>query len=251
MKLGKLELLLILVIASACSKKQDDNPQSYTGCKLLSVYFNKDSVKTYHYDANERLVLKWDIFEQGSDMSSSHYVYLNNRLAYLYRSAGDTTFFTYDGLGRIISYDRRIKSSLSGDYLRRTVLDYDQQNRVILELSRNLTPSPGKGINPDDSAVYTYENGNIKTRDDYTWYDPAYVYHYHYEYIYDSGKNYYAATGEPPVYYMSWNSNNVVTAIINGHTQYSDTIKQYNSASYPILIRGNEPYNIILSYECK
>ncbi|MCX6281738.1 MAG: hypothetical protein NTU51_07235 [Bacteroidetes bacterium] len=242
-------LATLVLFTFSCKKSQEDNTPELSFCKLLSVYYNTDSIRMYHYNANGQLVLKWDLFEQGPAFLSSHYVYQNNKLAFFYRSTADSTFFVYDSYGRIISYERHTYP-FGGLQIRRTSLSYNSQNQVILETDKAIFPKLLKGVNPEDSIVYTYENQNIKTKDYYWWLDPAQISHDHYEFSYDNGKNSYAVTGEPLVYYLSWNKNNLLNTTINNIQQAPDTIIKYNTSDYPLLIHSSVPYEIKLTYEC-
>ena len=242
-------LLGLLIVSSSCTKKSSDEQQSISSCKLLSMYYDTDSIRVYHYDAAGRLVLKWDLFEQGPYFNSSHYVYQNNKLAYMYRSASDTTFYSYDTQGRLIACERHMYGSGSKQ-IRLTKYTYNQLSQIVVETDKGISGKSPEGTSVDDSLVYVFENQNIRKIDRFWWYDPSNITHDILEFTYDNGKNFYAATGEPPVSYLSRNLNNLLTAKLNSSLYYSDTIVQYNAAGYPMVLRSGETYKTILTYSC-
>jgi len=250
-KINPLPLIVLLsFFVLSCSDKSDEDNPFTSGCKLLSVYFNSDSTKMYHYDESGRLVLKWDLFEQGPAFLKSHYLYQNDRLVCFYRSPDDSTFFTYDSQGRISSYEWH--NDTSGiRQIRITRFIYNSINQVITETSKTSVFSGSKGILPDDSTVYTYLDQNVKTRDYYYWYDTLYTGHQHYEYFYDSGKNYFSSTGEPMIKYYQWSRNNLIGISTGGYPPVTDSIMQYNPQGYPVLIHSVQGYNITLNYYCQ
>lgn len=244
-------IAIFFLIMVSCSDKTGDESGSVAGtCKVMSVYYNDDSARTYHYDASGKLILKWDLTEQGPDMLSTHYFYQNNRLAYSYMSSTDSTFYTYDSQGRISSYERHLYG-MGIVQIRTTVFTYNSLNQVITEVFKVSLRTGNKGISSTDSTVYTYLGQNVRSRDYYSWTDPTYIIHYHYEYVYDSGNNYHAITGEPPIKYYQWSRNNTIGMSIDGYPSSTDTIRQYNSQGYPVLIQCTQGYNIILNYSCQ
>lgn len=58
-------LASLLLTAASCSKKSSDDQQSISSCKLLSMYFDSDSIRVYRYDASGKLVLKWTSLSKG------------------------------------------------------------------------------------------------------------------------------------------------------------------------------------------
>jgi hypothetical protein len=250
-KISAALLVLISLFIFSCSDKDNNDNQPAVACKLLSVYFNTDSARMYHYDDSGKLILKWDLFEQGPDFLSSHYIYQNDRVVCFYRSQADSTFFNYDSQGRISSYEWHYYT-MGTKQKRLTTFTYNASNKVVTETGKAGVQQGGKGVLSNDSSVYTYQNGNVRTRDYYYWSDTSYVGHYHYEYLYDSGNNYFAITGEPKIKYYQWNRNNIIGSSLDSQqATITDTIRTYNSQGYPLLIRDSQGYDITLTYSCQ
>jgi hypothetical protein len=247
---GALLAVIFLSVISCTHKDSSENGPTVT-CKLLSVYFNTDSVQMYHYDSSGKLILKWDLFEQGPGFLSSHYMYQNDRLIYFYRSPADSTFFSYDSHGRILGYAWHYYT-MGTKQTRTTCFIYNSSNQVVTEIGKASVQQGLKGVLSNDSSVYTYLNGNIRTRDYYYWSDTAYIGHFHYEYLYDTGNNYSAITGEPKINYYQWNRNNIIGSSLDGSQAIiTDTILSYNPQGYPLHIRNTQGYDITMAYSCQ
>lgn len=242
---------ILLAILVACNKKKQDNttqPVSQA-CRLLKVYYDTDSISTFHYDNQGRLLSRWDLFEQGQYQGSHHYVYQNNRVIYDRVADNDTTFFTYDNLGRIVYTQRNFHPPMGGIYKEFTVFVYDQQNQVI-NRSVHIVENGSFTRDQHDSTIYTWSNQNIIYSVIYSWNEGELKYRHRMDFTYDNGRNYRNGTGEPPVLLDCWSKNNIVVWFTDSLYTYTDTIKQYNAAGYPLMIRSSQSYTRWYNYFC-
>jgi hypothetical protein len=244
-------IFLLLACLLSCNKKQQDDtsqpvPQA---CRLLSKYYNTDSVSTFHYDSQGRLLSRWDMFEQSQYQGSHHYVYQNNRVIYDRVADNDTTFFTYDNLGRITYTQRNFYPPLGGIYHEFTVFIYDQQNQVI-NRSLHIVETGSFTRDQHDSTIYTWSNQNISSSVRYAWNKGEMKSRHRTDYTYDNGRNYRSGTGEPPVIQDCWNKNNVVVWFNDSLYTYTDTIKQYNASGFPLMKKSVESYTQWYNYYC-
>ncbi|HTX89546.1 MAG TPA: hypothetical protein VMC08_11190 [Bacteroidales bacterium] len=258
MNLQRIALLLsgILMLVVMSCKKSDNSSSGNNlapgSCRVISeeeILATDTLSATYEYDNEGKM------FKETSDMSGlpmiTYYIYTGDRFSYSF-SGIDTTYYYYDGIGRLYRYQyvehvNPYMQPIRQDHL----FAFDANNRVYREEIFILSDTISIKL---DSILFEYTGDNVTKARQYSWSGSGWLLS-ETDFTYDSMKNYVKATGIPPISVFTWSANNMKTYTTNGVLIMKNEYPEYNANGYPTLVtytylQDTIPVPCHVSYEC-